>query len=834
MPELVCRVEVAWAGTPFDDPDSLTWTDISADVLAVSGTRGRGSESGQCSPGTCSVDVLDIAGDYDPANTAGGNYPNVTLGRQVRVRFSDWRDRVDTDRPAAHWRLHETSGTTAADRAGGYDGTYVNTPTFGTPGPLQLETSRYVGFASASSERVDRAYTAALNPAAVTVEAWVYRSAAGAVHSIITSLTANRGYRLRVNASNVVEWSVGNAASTSTVTGATTIPAATWTHILATSTASAQAVYVNGVLDGTGTLTYAAATSGTLQLAADNSTNYLNGRLADVAVYGSALPARAAADRHAMGAGLACLFTGSVRDWRQNYQAGTGGAVVTIDCTDLMEPLQRVPAPLDHEAVVRRLAPTRWFRFTEVQGGQIVDDGAAASQQRAAAPVESQMQTDSDLGSHIRLGSAQYEPLRIGGMAVGTADWTLSVWARSDTDIYTRRANLTTRAQWPGGSGTTVHLAHWDHWVQAGTVSRYVTAAAGRWVASTRWIHYGVTRETTGGNEVVTLYLNGVQAATQSWATPATNVTGATVAASGFVNSYAVDAQIVIGALRLAHWAFWSGTVLTAGDMDRLWQSGPPHWQAQRPEDRITTALTVAGSQAATVLDRGTSLCAQTQGGTALSACQDAAEADEGVFFVDGRGRPTFAGRTSRRRLGTVPPYAFGDTVAAGSSEVPYTSVTINNDDQKLWNTAEVNGRRWQDTAAVATYGERSPGSSSRSVLTGRDGQARAEGIVAAHKDPAPRIEQIAWQLPQTRGGALVLQLDPGDWIRVVRRPRAGQTITQDVHVEQVQWRIDTGGGSGNAGVAQVQAVLSATDPAQNTALTLGTSTFAGTDPLAW
>lgn len=78
------------------------------------------------------------------------------------------------------------------------------------------------------------------------------------------------------------------------------------------------------------------------------------------------------------------------------------------------------------------------------------------------------------------------------------------------------------------------------------------------------------------------------------------------------------------------------------------------------------------------------------------------------------------------------------------------------------------------------------------------------------------------------------MQLALNDWIRVVRRPRAGQTITRDLHVESLRWHVAVGGGGGNAGVATMRAQLVASDPGQNTAVTLGTSTYAGTDDLSW
>lgn len=822
-PNPVWRVEVAFSAGPFADPDAATWTDISDDVMSAQGSTGRSPEAGRTSTGTCQVEVWDPTGKYDPANTSSPYYPNVKLDRLLRVRFSDVADRVVADAPVAFWRLDETSGILAAEEITGYIGTYVNTPTLGVGGSATLEPSTSVSFASASSERVDVSYQAVLNPSTVTVEAWIYASGSG-VRSIVTSLTSNRGYRLRMNASNRIEWSVGNGASTSTVTGSVTVSPSTWTHVVATSTASAQTLYVDGVVDGTGSLTYSPAVSGTLQIAADNSTNYFNGRIDNVAVYNTALPADAVAQHCDMAAGRACRFTGQVKDWRQNYGAGAGATTVTIDATDLAESLERVSAPLDHEAIVRRLAPDRWYRYNEIATGRVTDEGS--SPQPASASAQAVISADPVVGYDLTINGGVTYPLKTPGLDFGTADFTVSMWARSDTTGYTEQVTLLARPDWPLGSGTYVHLSHWRQDVRAGSDARNFVARCGRLPSSTAWTHYVMVRQTYGGNEHVTVWVNGDEAGTYSWAGAATNITGTTP----------VTAQPVLvgGTIHIAQLAVWDGQVLTDDEIAMLWQSGPPRWQHQRPEERIDTALTLAGVAASTQLGRGSSLLAPTVGGTALSICQDAAVADEGMFFIDGRGRPTFFGRQSRRRLGSAPVYTFGDSTSS-TSEIGYDTVVLNNDDSRLWTAAIVNGQRAVDTTAATTYGERSPGSDeSRSVLTARDSKCRAEGIVAAHKDPATRIDEISWQLPQQRGSALVMQLALNDWIRVVRRPRAGQTITRDLHVESLRWHVAVGGGGGNAGVATMRAQLVASDPGQNTAVTLGTSTYAGTDDLSW
>jgi hypothetical protein len=79
------KVEVAFTTTPFAAPNLLTWTDISATVLDVDIQRGRQYEIAQQQAGVCTVQLDNIAGNFDPDNTAGLYYPQVLPLLPIRV-----------------------------------------------------------------------------------------------------------------------------------------------------------------------------------------------------------------------------------------------------------------------------------------------------------------------------------------------------------------------------------------------------------------------------------------------------------------------------------------------------------------------------------------------------------------------------------------------------------------------------------------------------------------------------------------------------------------------------------------------------------------------------
>jgi hypothetical protein len=105
---------------------------------------------------------------------------------------------------------------------------------------------------------------------AFTIQAWVYRSAAGAAHSIIAKGGASTGFVFQITSGNVLRFTHG----TTNVDTTTTIPASSWTHVAAvrtnTSTNGFQ-LYINGVSSATATVSTDLNQTDTLYIGADRS-----------------------------------------------------------------------------------------------------------------------------------------------------------------------------------------------------------------------------------------------------------------------------------------------------------------------------------------------------------------------------------------------------------------------------------------------------------------------------------------------------------------------------------------------------------------------------------
>ena len=115
-----------------------------------------------------------------------------------------------------------------------------------------------------------------------TIEAWVYRNAAGVLHSLICKGAAATGWLLQVNSSNQLVFTV---TSTAILTSTTTIAATTWTFVTVTRSGTSTRLFVSGNLEATATDSTNFNQTNALLVGADRSNaNGLNGYLDDIRI----------------------------------------------------------------------------------------------------------------------------------------------------------------------------------------------------------------------------------------------------------------------------------------------------------------------------------------------------------------------------------------------------------------------------------------------------------------------------------------------------------------------------------------------------------------------
>jgi hypothetical protein len=212
---------------------------------------------------------------------------------------------VRADSPAAFWRLDESTGPSARDRVGGYDGTYYGTETFSVTGALPADGDTAVEF-DGSSGYVAVPFASALNPQGpFSVEAWVRPNIvpdSGGTPCPISSaqFSGNRsGWQIRERDTGW-EFVLYNHVSSGTalnIRGGSAPQAGTWCHLVAVYDGTNGYLYVNGTLAVSGSAAGFIANyddgvngPGPFTIGARSSlNNNFNGRVDEAAFYTRAL-----------------------------------------------------------------------------------------------------------------------------------------------------------------------------------------------------------------------------------------------------------------------------------------------------------------------------------------------------------------------------------------------------------------------------------------------------------------------------------------------------------------------------------------------------------------
>jgi large repetitive protein len=155
---------------------------------------------------------------------------------------------VLADRPAAYWRMDETSGTTMTDASGNHnDGVYAGVYSLGQPAPFGGAGNQAVTFNGQTGGSASVPSSPSLQMNAITIELWIKKR----TDTEYGVYVAKGHFQLLNNRhTGALEFRVTPEADPALISSST-LALNTWYHVVATYDGRVAKLFVNGHPDGT-------------------------------------------------------------------------------------------------------------------------------------------------------------------------------------------------------------------------------------------------------------------------------------------------------------------------------------------------------------------------------------------------------------------------------------------------------------------------------------------------------------------------------------------------------------------------------------------------------
>ena len=758
------RIECAFSSDPADP--SPAYEEISSYVLlnpGISINRGRSPEGGSVSPGVCSLTLRNDDGRFTAENPSSPYYPNVTVGRRLRVSYRE---------SSTYGTANLVPAATASVEDGALTSWWSNY--FGAPAASTIANSATRAFDGTKSVLVTW-------PTAVAgVGAGVFMPD----QSLVKGRTYVASVRVWVPAgSPAVKFGDAFGATptaTSTVTGA-------WQQLTISWTAAAYDVYL-------GVRTNTASTAGQQvwvdALQVDEATV---GQFPATAV-GSG-PTFTTAQAYAVGGPVKRRYVGYVDDWPTSWPSGPSIAYASISATDRFKRLsgrRRLRTIVAEELALD--SPRAYFPLAEEESASAAGDASARGVCTSLARKQYGTGGDLTFGAGTGPGTdgqaaPVFAPLDAsnGVTLYGRADGSslnvvfgtgepIALEGTINTTTANRRA-LAIASDWG-----------WYVAIEVSAANKLVVAAEDPWRSSSKLTAASAASVTDGATHHVavtvtsttaTLYLDGVSVATLDvsslWSTGlrAFNVLEVGGAAgalfAGTISNVAVYST-GLAALTAARVADHAEACLTG-------------FAGERSDERVARLLGYAAVPTADqALDVGLSTNidhVDTTQSDALAIGQRVAETESGVLLVDRDGRVALHGR-GRRYNATVRAALTASQIRPNPSIV-YNDQAIANDvtaRRQSGYSARVTDEESIDLAGVAT--------ADLDLVTASNAEvdAAAAWKVATSSRPASRFTGAVVDLLDDTVRGLVIDLEISDRLTVSGLPSQAPGSLVDLFLE--------------------------------------------------
>jgi hypothetical protein len=381
------------------------------------------------------------------------------------------------------------------------------TPTQGSFTPYQ-PSGYWSGYFSSSYLSVADSASLRFGAGNFTIEAWVFRTASGATHTIACKgASTPTGWVFQISSADKLVF----IDTSTSITGSTSIPANTWTYVAvvrAGTGASQTTLYVNGASDGTGT-------SGTTFSQTDAM--------------------RIATDRSA-----ANSFAGYISNLR-------------LSNTNLSISNQTAPLSVIGSTIFYSLGYNRFVDGSTLASAITVGSGTPQIQAFQPFSPAASYSAATYGGSGYFNGSTDYLSIANNtALNLSSGDFTIEAWVY----LNSLAGNGSIASKYASGNPAASEFLFWITStgvlaiaLDGGGGEDYISSSASIFNINT-WYHVAATKSGSGTNNVK-LWQNGVQVAqgtsTRTLNSTSTALTIGSVGASNYLNGYISNARIVKG-----------------------------------------------------------------------------------------------------------------------------------------------------------------------------------------------------------------------------------------------------------------------------------------------